>query len=87
MGGGGGRGKGDSRANLDTLEQLVHLLVRHLLAELREHVAQLADADEAVAFFVEYLEAADELLCGSGVSESCRWREKESVTHLVCRLV
>jgi hypothetical protein len=47
----------------EALEELVDLLVRHLLAELGEDVAELAGADHAVAGLVEHLEALDELLC------------------------
>ena len=60
-----------SRARVDRLEQLVDLLVRHLLAQLREHVPQLTGADEPVALLVEHLEATDELLCrASSAQES-----------------
>ena len=50
------------RANLYSLQQFVHLLVCHLLTELREHVSQLACPDESVSFLVEHLETPDELL-------------------------
>jgi len=46
----------------EALEELVDLLVRHLLAELGEDVAELTGADEAVACLVEDLEALDELV-------------------------
>lgn len=49
----------------EALEELVDLLVRHLLAELGKDVAELAGADHAVASLVEHLEALDELLCVS----------------------
>ena len=44
--------------DIDGLEQLVHLVVAHLLAQVREDIAELADADEAREFLVEDLEAA-----------------------------
>jgi hypothetical protein len=46
----------------ETLEQLVDLLVAHLLAELGEDISELASADEAVTGLVEHLEALDELV-------------------------
>ena len=54
--------KSNIRSDLRALQKLVHLLVRHLLTELREHVPQLAGTDEAVTLLVEYLETTDELL-------------------------
>ncbi len=53
----------DSRSDLNTLEQLVNLFVRHLLTELCEDVAKLSGTNEAISFLVEYLEATDEFLC------------------------
>lgn len=50
------------RPDLRALEQLVHLLVCHLLSELGEHIPQLAGADEPVPLLVEHLEPANELL-------------------------
>ena len=50
------------RPSLDTLEEFVDLLVCHLLAELGEHVSQLASTDEAIAFLIEDLEATNEFL-------------------------
>lgn len=49
--------------DLDTLEELVHLVVRELLAERREHVSQFSDANSAVAILVKYSKAADEVVC------------------------
>lgn len=46
----------------ETLEQLIDLLVAHLLAELGEDISELASADEAVTGLVENLEALDELV-------------------------
>ena len=51
-----------ARSDLDTLQQLVYLLIRHLLSQLREHVSELSSADEAVALFIEHLESTDEFL-------------------------
>ncbi len=55
---------------VDRLEQLVHLVVAHLLAQVREDVAQLADADEARHVLVEDLEAAAVLLRLARVAEA-----------------
>lgn len=41
---------------IDGLQQLVHLLIAHLLAQVREDVAELAHADEARQVLVEDLE-------------------------------
>lgn len=59
-----------ARAGIHSLEQLVDLLVAHLLAQVREDVAELADADEAREFLVEDLEAAAVLLGLAGVAEA-----------------
>lgn len=47
-----------ARRGVDGLEQLIHLLVGHLLAKVGQDVAQLAHADEAGHVLVEDLEAA-----------------------------
>lgn len=53
----------DSRADLDTLQQLIHFLVRHLLSTLGENVSQLSSTNKPVSFLIEDLEPSDELLC------------------------
>lgn len=50
------------RAYLYTLKKLVHFFVRHLLAQLGQHIPQLAGTDVPIAFFVEHLEASDKLV-------------------------
>lgn len=50
------------RANLDTLQELINLLVRHLLAQLCQNVSQLSSTDESIVLLVEHLETADEFL-------------------------
>ena len=45
-------------AGVDRLEQLIDLIVGHLLAKIGKDVAQLADADEARHIFVKDLKAA-----------------------------
>lgn len=52
----------DVRSDLNALEQLVNLLVRHLLAELGEDISQLSSTDIAVSFFIKDLETTDKLL-------------------------
>lgn len=49
-------------SNLCSLEQFVHLLVRHLLPELSEHISELPGTDEPVSLLVEHLEPPNELL-------------------------
>ena len=53
----------DLRSNLGALQELVYLLVRHLLSELRQDISQLAGTNESVSFLVKHLESTDELLC------------------------
>lgn len=47
-----------SRARIHRLEQLVNLFIRHLLAQIRQDVPQLAHANEARHILVEDLEPA-----------------------------
>ena len=63
----------------EALQELVHFLVRHLLAELRKHVAQLAGANLAAAFLVKDLETLDELVCATGGQREASggWRAYE----------
>jgi hypothetical protein len=53
----------DVRSDLNALEQLVNLLVRHLLTELGEDISQLSSANVAISFLIKDLEPTDELLC------------------------
>jgi len=58
-------GKGeveDVRSDLDALEQLINLLIRHLLAKLGEDVSQLSSTNVTVSFLIEDLETTDKLL-------------------------
>lgn len=52
----------DVRSDLNALEQLINLLVCHLLTELREDISQLSSTDVAVSLFIKNLETADKLL-------------------------
>lgn len=53
----------DVRSDLNALEQLVNLLVRHLLTELGEDISQFSSTNVTVSFLVEDLESPDKLLC------------------------
>ena len=52
------------------LKQLVHLLLAHLLAQIRQDVLDLALADEPRAVLVKHLEAADVLFDVEGLAEA-----------------
>ena len=52
----------DVRSDLNALEQLVNLLVRHLLTELGEDISQLSSADVTISFLIKHLETTDKLL-------------------------
>ena len=52
------------------LEQLIDLLLAHLLAQVRQDVLDLALADEPAAVLVEHLEAADVLFDIKGLAEA-----------------
>jgi hypothetical protein len=59
-------------AGVDSLEQLVHLLFRHLFAQVRQDVFELADTDEARHVLVKHLETAAVFLGLAGVAEAAR---------------
>lgn len=61
-----------SAARVHGLEQLINFFVRHFLAEVREDVAELADADEAGEVFVEDLETTAVLFGLAWVAETAR---------------
>ena len=52
------------------LKQLLHLLLAHLLAQVRQNVLDLALSDEARAVFVEDLEPPDVLFDVEGLAEA-----------------
>ena len=52
----------DVRSDLNTFEQLINLLVRHLLTKLGENISQLSSADITVPFLIKDLESTDKLL-------------------------
>ena len=57
-------------AGIDGFQQLVHLLIAHLLAQVREDVAELAHADEARQVLVEDLEPPAVVFGFAGVAEA-----------------
>lgn len=59
-----------SRTRIHRLQQLINLLIAHLLAQIRENVSELPNADEACQVFVEDLEAATVLFWLAGVAEA-----------------
>ena len=52
----------DVRSDLNALEQLVNLLVRHLFTELSEDISQLSSANVTVSFLIKDLETTDKFL-------------------------
>lgn len=61
-----------ARAGVDSLEQLIDLLIGHLLAEVRQDVLELADANKARHVFVEDLEATAVFFGLARVTEAAR---------------
>lgn len=55
---------------IDSLQQLIHLLIAHLLPQVRQDIAELADADEACEVLVEDLEAPAVVFGFAGVAET-----------------
>jgi hypothetical protein len=47
-----------TRTRIDGLQQLIHLLIAHLLAQIRQDVSQLPHADETSHVLVEDLETS-----------------------------
>ena len=52
------------------LQQLIHLLLTHLLAQIRQNIPELPDPNETREVLVEHLEAAAVLLGLAGVAEA-----------------
>ena len=59
-----------ARAGIHSLEQLIDLLIAHLLAQVRQNVAELSDSNKPGEFFIEYLETAAVLFGLAGVAEA-----------------
>ena len=68
-------------AGVDSLEQLVHLVVAHLLAQVGENVSQLSNANVSRHLLVKDLEAPAVLLGLARIAEAA-W----SVEHLLKRV-
>lgn len=62
----------------EPLQQLIDLLIRHLLPQLRQDVSQLSGANKAVPGLVEDLEAFDELVCIVSETQENRVYQPES---------
>lgn len=80
-----------SPADLNTLEQLVNLVIGKLLSQTSQHVAQLACSDVAVALLVKHLETTDELLCACVFVVERQLRDDRVLlsfeyTYLACQL-
>lgn len=61
-----------ARASVDGLEQLLNLVVRHLLAQIRQDILELPDADKARHILVKHLESTAVLLRLAWVAEASR---------------
>ena len=57
-------------AGVHSLEKLINFIVAHLLAEVRENVAELAHSDKPCEFLIEYLETAAVFFRLAGVAEA-----------------
>jgi len=76
----------DARPDLNTFEQLINLLVRHLLTKLGENIPQLSSTDITVPFLIKDLETTDKLLYNpqnQDCSTAVRWKTR--LTHLECQ--
>jgi hypothetical protein len=59
-----------SRRRIDSFEQLIHLLVAHLLAQIRQDISQLSDTNETCHVLIEDLEAAAVFFGFAGIAEA-----------------
>lgn len=59
-----------SAAGVNRLQQLIHFIVAHFLAQVGQNVSQLAHADKSRHVFVEYLEPATVFFWFAGISET-----------------
>jgi len=57
-------------AGIHRLQQLVHLIITHLLTQVREDIPELSHADEAREILVEYLETAAVFFGLAGIAEA-----------------
>jgi len=68
-------------AGVNGLEQLIHLLIRHLLAQVCQDVFELANTDEARHILIEDLESTAVLLGVAGVAEAA-WSVENALEGL-----
>ena len=68
-------------AGVYCLKQLVHLFRSHLLAEVRQDILELANADEACHILVENLKTAAILFGLAGVTEAA-WPVQDALEGL-----
>jgi len=57
-------------ARVHSLQQLIHLIITHLLPQVREDIPELSHADEAREVLVEDLEAAAVFFGLAGIAEA-----------------
>ena len=57
---------------INRLEQLINLLITHLLAQIRQNIPELAHADKTRQILIKHLEAAAVFLRLAGVAEAAR---------------
>jgi len=59
-------------ASIHSLQQLIHLLIAHLLAQICQDIPELPNTNEARQILVEHLESATVLLRLAGIAEAVR---------------
>jgi hypothetical protein len=62
------KGRHTDSLNREPLQQLVNLVIRHLLSQLRQDISQFTGSDKSIAGFVKHLESFDELVCSLSAS-------------------
>lgn len=67
-----------ARAGVHSLEQLVDLLLSHLLAQVGQDVLELADANKARHVFIKHLEAAAVFFGLAGIAEAA-WSVQDAL--------
>ena len=58
------------RTSINSLKQLINLLIRHLLTQIRENIPQLSDTNKPGQVLIEHLESATVFLWIAGVAEA-----------------
>ena len=59
-----------SRTRINSLQQLIHLLITHLLPQIRQDVPQLPHADKAAHVLVEHLKPSAVLFWFAWIAEA-----------------